>query len=70
MSSWPSSAVEGMAAAASFGFFLFPEQAASVNAALQATTQIRDFFAGAANMASPFLYAMTRGWAIRFAGTF
>jgi hypothetical protein len=62
MSSWPSSAVDGaIAAAASFGSSFFPEQAASVMAALQASTIKRT------DMACPFFYGIARGWAIRFA---
>jgi len=57
MSSWPSSFVDGMAAAASFGSSFFSEQAASVIAALQASTikLLRDGFqADPKDMACPF----------------
>jgi hypothetical protein len=60
-------------AAASFGASSFLEQAASVHTALQATTVKQypgDLFADAANMASPFLYALTLRWAGGFAGYF
>src|SRR4051812_24824044 len=62
MSSAPSSAIEGMAAAASFGASCFFPHAASVNAALQVTSsRVLE------NMASPLLFGVTRGWATRFA---
>src|ERR1051325_11001787 len=70
MSSCPSSAVEGIAAASAFGSSFLPEQAASVIAALQASTiklLREDFLADPADMACPFFYAMARGWATRFA---
>src|SRR5690348_287226 len=61
MSSWPSRAVDGIAAAASFGSSFLSEQAASVIAALQASTikLSRDgFLADPDDMACPFFY----GW--------
>jgi hypothetical protein len=60
-------------AIASFGASSFFEQAASVRTALQAATNKQypgDLFADAADMASPFLYALALGWAGVFAGYF